>query len=88
MTFFSIHASYRLLFLYFFCADLQSALGFFFLFLLVLYRVSCHFLSTMPRKTRANRDASTSSDPPFDSERFPSLKNEEKYLELNLKRKI
>ena len=42
----------------------------------------------MPRKTRANRDASTSSDPPFDSERFLSLKNEEKYLQLNLKRKI
>ena len=42
----------------------------------------------MPRKTRANRDASTSYDPPFDSERFLSLKNEEKYLQLNLKRKI
>ena len=42
----------------------------------------------MLRKTRANRDASTSSDPPFDSERFPSLKNEEKYLKLNLRRKI
>ena len=42
----------------------------------------------MPRKTRANRDASTSFDPPFDSERFPSLKNEEKYLKLNLKRKF
>ena len=33
-------------------------------------------------------DASTSSDPPFDSERFLSLKNEEKYLKLNLKRKF
>ena len=42
----------------------------------------------MPRKTRANRDASTSSNPPFDSERFLSLKNEEKYLKLNLRRKI
>ena len=41
----------------------------------------------MPRKTRANRDAFTSSDPPFNSERFLSLKNEEKYLKLNLKRK-
>ena len=48
----------------------------------------CPFLSTISRKTRANRNASISSDPPFDSERFPSLKNEERYLKLNLKRKI
>ena len=46
------------------------------------------YLSTMPRKTRANRTLSTSSNPPFDSERFLSLKNEEKYLKLNLRRKI
>ena len=42
----------------------------------------------MTRKTRANRKASTSSDPSFESDRFPSMKNQELFETLNLKRKI
>ena len=42
----------------------------------------------MTRKTRANRKASTSSKPSFESDRFPSVKNQEFYETLNIKRKI
>ena len=42
----------------------------------------------MTRKTRANREASTSSEPSFESDRFPSVKNQELYETLNIKRKI
>ena len=42
----------------------------------------------MTRKTRANREASTSSEPSFESDRFPSVKNQELYEMLNIKRKI
>ena len=42
----------------------------------------------MTRKTRANRKASTSSEPSFESDRFPSVKNQELYEKLNIKRKI
>ena len=77
----------ELLFLYFF-ANLQSALGFFLCFFLVIFCVSCPFLSTMSRKTRANRKASSSSVPSFESERFLSEKHQETYEKLNLKRNI
>ena len=42
----------------------------------------------MTKKTRANRKASTSSDPSFESDRFLSMKNQELFETLNLKRKI
>ena len=42
----------------------------------------------MPRKTRAHRTASSSSEPSFQSELFPSEKNKELYETLNIKRKI
>ena len=51
-----------LLILYFFCANLQSALGFLFLFLFPIFFLLCALVpysSTMPRKTRANRVPST-----------------------------
>ena len=42
----------------------------------------------MPRKTRAHRTASSSSEPTFQSELYPSEKNKELYETLNIKRKI
>ena len=42
----------------------------------------------MPRKTRAYRTASSSFEPPFQSELFSSEKNKELYETLNIKRKI
>ena len=42
----------------------------------------------MSRKTRANRKASSSSVPFFESERFLSEKHQETYEKLNLKRNI
>ena len=42
----------------------------------------------MTRKTRANRKASTSSEPSFESNKFLSVKNQELYEMLNIKRKI
>ena len=42
----------------------------------------------MPRKTRAHRKTSSSSESPFQSELFPSEKNKELYETLNIKRKI
>ena len=47
--------------LYFFCANLQSAIGFVFCFSLFLLCVLGPYSSTMPRKTRANRVPSTPS---------------------------
>ena len=74
----------------FFCANLQSALGFFLFFcsFLVIFCVPCPFPSTMTRKTIANRKASTSSDPSFESDRFLRMKNQELFETLNLKRKF
>ena len=45
----------------------------------------------MPRKTRARRNVpspSPSPPPSFDSERFPSEKNQETFEKLNIRRKI
>ena len=60
----------------------------FIVFFLVLFCLSCPFLSIMPRKTRANRISTSSSSPTFDSERFLSEKNQETFEKLNLKRNI
>ena len=71
--------------LYPFCANLQSALGFvFFLFALCLGP----YLSTMPRKTRANRIPSTPSVSPFGSQLFKNNRCRETFEKLNSKRKI
>ena len=42
----------------------------------------------MTRKTRANKKAFTSSEPSFESDKFPSVKNQELYETLNIKRKF
>ena len=55
---------------------------------LVLFCVSCPFLSIMPRKTRANRTSTSTPSPTFDRERFLSEKNQEAFEKLNLKRNI
>ena len=75
-------------FLYFFCANLQFALCFFLFVLFGFVLISCPYLSTMLRKTRAHRTTSSSSEPPFQSELFPSEKNKELYKTLNIKRNI
>ena len=71
----------------FFCANLQSALGIFFCF--------CSFAlcfgpypSTMPKKTRAHRTPSTSSESPSRSEVFRNDRSREAFETLNSKRKI
>ena len=77
-------------FLYFFCANLQSALCFFFFFLSILFcsvLCFCPYPSTMPRKTRAHRTPSTSSESPSRSELFRSDKSKELYEKLISKRK-
>ena len=81
-TIYICHASYRLYFYIFFGANLQSALGFGFVF--------CSFalcfgpyLSTMPRKTRANRTPSTSSVSPSRVEEFRNEKCREAFETLN-----
>ena len=74
-----------------YCFVLTYSLPFFFFFFvsfLVLFCLSCHFLSIMPRKTRANRTTTSSPSPTFDSERFLSEKNQETLEKLNLKRNI
>ena len=77
----------ELLFLYFFCTNLHSTLGFS-CFFFVLFCLSCSFLSIIPRKTRANRTSTSTPSPIFDSERFLSEKNQEAYEKLNLRRNI
>ena len=68
----------------FFCANLQSALGFYLFFALCLGP----YPSTMPRKTRAHRTPSTSRESPSRSELFRNDKSREVYEKLNCKRKI
>ena len=48
----------------------------------------CPYSNTTPRKTRACRTASSSSEHAFQSELFPNEKNKELYESLNIKRKI
>ena len=75
-------------FLYF-CANLQSALGFSCFCLLSLFCLSFLLFSIMVRKIRAYRaSTSSSSAPTFDSERFLSEKNQETYEKLNLRRNV
>ena len=72
--------------LYFcFCANLQSALGFVFCSFTLCFD---SYLSTMPRKTRAHRTTSTSSESPTRVELFKNDKCREAYVTLNCRRKI
>ena len=73
-------------FLYF-CANLQSTLGFYFCFL-YLFSVYPLILSIMVRNTRAHRTSTSTSSPTFDSERFLSEKHQETYEKLNLRRNV
>ena len=67
-----------------FCANLQSVLGFDFFFSLCVGP----YPSTMPRKTRAHRTTSTSSESPTRVELFKNDKCREAFDSLNCKRKI
>ena len=74
----------ELLFLYIFCAILQSALVFSFFFPSISIVSILLILSIIVRKTRAHRTSTSSSTPSFDSERFISEKNQETYKKLNI----
>ena len=79
-----------LLVLYFFCANLQSTLGFVFVscsyFFLLCALVPCS--SAIPRKTRANRVPSTPSVSPSRVQLFRNELTREAYKKLNSTRKI
>ena len=68
-----------------FYANLQSAVGFVFCSFALCFGP---YLSTMPRKTRANRTPSTSSVSPSRVEEFRNEKCREAFETLNRKRKI
>ena len=72
----------------FFCANLQSTLGFCSLSLSLSFVSVLLILTIMSRKTRANRKSSSSSVPTLDSERFLSEKNQETYEKLNIRRNV
>ena len=74
--------------LYFFVLTCSLPLVFFLFVLFGFVLISCPYPSTMLRKTKAHRTTSSSSEPPFQSELFPSEKNKELYKTLNIKRKI
>ena len=74
--------------LYFFCANLQSALGFVFISSLYLLCALGPYSSTMPRKTRANRVPSTHSVSPSRVQLFMNNRCRETFEKLNSKRKI
>ena len=86
-----VYASYSFFSLYF-CANLQSALGFvlfcFFFFFLSLLCFVGPYPSTMPRKTRANRVPSTPFASPSRSQLFKNDRCHEAFEKLNSKRKI
>ena len=81
-----VHASYSFCSIYF-CANLQSALGFVFFFFLFAVCFS-PYPSTMPRKTRANRIPSTPSVSPSRSQLFKNDRCQEAFKKLNSKCKI
>ena len=75
-------------FFFFFGANLQSAFGFLSVFLFCSALCLCPYPSTMPRKTRANRTPSISSESPSRSELFRNDKSRKVFEKLNCKRKI
>ena len=74
-------------FYFFFMQTCSLPLVFLFVSFWFFFLSICPYPSTMTRKTRANRKASTSSDPSFKSDRFPRVNNQELFETLNLKRK-
>ena len=82
-----VHASYSFCSIYF-CANLQSALGFVFFFLSLFAVCFGLYSSTMPRKTRVNRVPSTPSVSPSRSQLFKNNRCREAFEKLNSKRKI
>ena len=72
----------------FFCANLQSALGFVFCFSLFLLCVLGPYSSTMPRKTRANRVPFTPSVSPSRVQLFKNDCCREAFEKLNSKHQI
>ena len=77
-----------LLFLYYFYANLQSALGFVFVVFPIVFCALVPYSSTMPRKTRANRVPSTPAVSPPRVQLFRNERAREAYEKLNSKRKI
>ena len=86
MTFklFMHHIDFCSIFFFVLTCSLPLVFVFFFSFALCL----CPYPSTMPRKTRAHRTPSTSSESPSRSEVFKNDKSKEVYEKLNCKRKI
>ena len=83
-----VHASYSFCSI-FFCANLQSALGFvFFFFFFSSLLCFGPYSSTMPSKTRANRIPFTPSVSPSRSQLFKNDRCREAFEKLNSKRKI
>ena len=74
--------------LYFFCANLQSVIGFVFVSSLYLLCVLGPYSSIMPRKTRANMVSSTPSMSPSRVQLFKNDRCREAFEKLNSKRKI
>ena len=74
--------------LYFFCANLQSVIGFVFVSSLYLLCVLGPYSSIMPRKTRANMVSSTPSMSPSRIQLFKNDRCCETFEKLNSKRKI
>ena len=85
MMTFTLFMHHIVFFLYPFCANLQSILGFVF-FLFAVCFGPCP--STMPRKTRANRIPSTPFVSPSRSQLFKNDRCQEAFKKLNSKRKI
>ena len=74
--------------LYFFCANLQSVIGFVFVSSLYLLCVLGPYSSIMPRKTRANMVSSTPSMSPSRVQLFKNDRCREVFEKLNSKHKI
>ena len=85
---FNLFMHHIIFFLYFFCANLQSALGFIFCFSLFLLCVLGPYSNTIPRKTTANRVPSTPSVSPSRIQLFKNDRCHEVFEKLNNKRKI
>ena len=85
---FNLFMHYIVFVLYFFCANLQSVIGFVFVSSLYLLCVLGPYSSIMPRKTRANMVSSTPSMSPSRVQFFKNDHCREAFEKLNSKRKI
>ena len=77
-----------LLFLYYFIANLQSALGFVFVVFPIVFCALVPYSSTMAKKTRANRIPSTPAVSPPRVQLFRNERAREACEKLNSKCKI